>query len=212
MKLTQLMNSFDTLTLTKLEEYLAQPDVNLNSRYRTRGYHPLQGETLLTAACLLARVDIVTRLLEEKNTQGDLKLDIDYPSLDSQTGERTTPLICAVENDRLEIAKLLLVAGADPNVEKNGQTAMMIAEDANKPKMITLLRQKGADIRLPAPGSPPKRRLSLDNLPSLEAFRLSLTEEQKRPPTPPTPMVSSVVILEDPESVKSDISPRKRSL
>ena len=58
-----------------------------------------------------------------------------------------TPLVMAAYYDREEMLKKLLKLGADPNYqcEDSGETALMIAAEANLLNIITLLIESGAD-------------------------------------------------------------------
>jgi ankyrin repeat protein len=55
-----------------------------------------------------------------------------------------TPLIQAVINDDLEIAKLLLDNGADPNMEDAGYTPIEIGIHHGRPAVVQMLREHGA--------------------------------------------------------------------
>jgi len=58
----------------------------------------------------------------------------------------TTPLICAIEGNRIEIVKLLLAKGADVSqIEQFGDTPLMAAAGVDI-EMVKLLLDKGADI------------------------------------------------------------------
>jgi ankyrin repeat protein len=60
--------------------------------------------------------------------------------IDELDGDGRTALFCAVENEHLEVAKLLLEAGADiATKNRHGQTLMTLAAARERGKMETLL-------------------------------------------------------------------------
>lgn len=78
----------------------------------------------------------IVKLLLDRGAKVDsrnIKKGADY--------EGMTPLLmnCAMKDDCDEVTKLLLAAGADPNVEHRGQTALQIAQAKNNPKIIAVL-------------------------------------------------------------------------
>lgn len=63
---------------------------------------------------------------------------------------RLTPLAFAVKNNNLELAKLLLDLGANPNAEsQRGITPLMLAGKNRNDQMIYLLLQRGSRSKLP---------------------------------------------------------------
>jgi ankyrin repeat protein len=62
--------------------------------------------------------------------------------------EGRTPLFCAVENEHLEVAKLLLEAGADIETKnRHGQTLMSMAGGRERAEIRKLLRDYGAAFK-----------------------------------------------------------------
>jgi ankyrin repeat protein len=53
-----------------------------------------------------------------------------------------TPLIDAVNNNRVDVVKILLAAGADPTrTDEAGRTALAVAERNSQSELITLLKE-----------------------------------------------------------------------
>lgn len=66
-------------------------------------------------------------------------------NINKQNRHRTTALIWASANNYIEIVKLLLDKGADPNIKsKHGNTALIYAVYNNNIDMARLLKQYGA--------------------------------------------------------------------
>jgi ankyrin repeat protein len=62
------------------------------------------------------------------------------PNLPMEGG--VTPLIDAVNNNRVDVVKILLAAGADPTrTDEAGRTALAVAERNSQSELITLLKQ-----------------------------------------------------------------------
>ena len=61
----------------------------------------------------------------------------------------TTPLATAVSTGKVELARLLVYAGADPNVRNgSGQTALMGLDDEATAELVLLLSGAGANVNL----------------------------------------------------------------
>lgn len=73
----------------------------------------------------------------------------DYKDIDYLSGERSqTLLMFAAENENIEMIRLLLDRGANPNIQNSdGKTALMFAvmNDSPQRKIIQLLLDRGAD-------------------------------------------------------------------
>jgi ankyrin repeat protein len=59
--------------------------------------------------------------------------------------ELDAALLLAVRNDHLEASTLLLLAGADPNLEFNGHPLLLLAIDHARPAIVELLMARKAD-------------------------------------------------------------------
>src|SRR5262249_14172134 len=71
------------------------------------------------------------------------------------TVPETTPLIVAVRNRQLEAARMLLAAGADPNIVTNeGHTAIILSVEQDDLPMTNLLLISGAEQSLSCSGGP----------------------------------------------------------
>jgi ankyrin repeat protein len=81
-------------------------------------------------------VEVRALLAKGENVNGDPKED-----------EETTPLAAAVENGHIEIARLLLVSGAEVDRADSGKrTPLMMLDDGSTAAMAALLLSFGADI------------------------------------------------------------------
>ncbi len=101
-------------------------------------------------------LDSVRKLLDQK-------VDINGQS-------RVTPLIAAVDGDRLEVVRLLLQRGANPNVraEFNGQVALHFAAKKGNLAVVNLLLEKGAEPNIQDPSrQTPLWSASFQNHPSI---------------------------------------------
>lgn len=83
-------------------------------------------------------LDIIELLIS--NTNIDLSLSLDH----------TTALINAIENDNYDMVELLLINGADPNIQTEGRrsmenTALIFAVQNNLEDIVELLLRNGAD-------------------------------------------------------------------
>jgi len=69
-----------------------------------------------------------------------------YIDIDSKDYYGNTPLIIAIDHFRIGVIKLLLNAGANPDLHnKRKESALIIAATNNKPEIVTLLLNHGAD-------------------------------------------------------------------
>ena len=101
--------------------------------------NPASGLSASAAASAEGDPEMIKLLI--KNGKAD-------PNLSDLAGR--TPIFYAVENDKPEAVRLLLMAGADPNAQDNtGATPLMIASAKNYQDCVTLLlQQKGIDTTL----------------------------------------------------------------
>jgi ankyrin repeat protein len=128
-------------------------DVNLRLEKGTsgRGRFTTTGCTPFALAARASDVPLMKLLLT-------LGADPNVPNTD-----RTTPLLAAAgvgalgdgdeaagtEEEAVETVRLLLDQGADPNVvDENGETAMHGAAYQERPKVVELLAERGADIQV----------------------------------------------------------------
>jgi len=121
-----------------LLEVLLKKGVNVNQR-------DIDGNTILSKICYYARAnnkkytDVVKLLLEYKANPNASKTTDEL-----QKGE-TIPLLSAVDNEAVEITKMLINASADVNaMHKNGNNPLIIAHSRNNTVLIDLLVQAGA--------------------------------------------------------------------
>ncbi len=76
--------------------------------------------------------------------------------LNPYTIKTITPIVQAAVNGNIEIVKLLLEYGADPNFcQRNGETALADAANRGDTKLVNYLLEHGADPNVPTPiGTP----------------------------------------------------------
>lgn len=65
---------------------------------------------------------------------------------------RDTPLSVAIASGRVAVARVLLEAGADPNVDAGGQPAIHAAVLRGNTELVRLLAEHGADVNVPDRG------------------------------------------------------------
>ena len=103
---------------------------------------PEGNDELLQAAASLD-IEAVKRILESGVNPNECKDKYDHPVLESVADARE------VTEKHLEIAKLLLAYGADPNLGNYGPFLPSVCYMNRSEEMIRLLLEKGADITLP---------------------------------------------------------------
>lgn len=101
------------------------------------------GRTVLHLACAGGNLGIVNTVMEKTGRKMLNKLD----------AAGYTPLMDAVEQNHLEVVKVLLELGADVNARGAdvGQTALRIAAGEGSLEMARVLVEAGADPLLPGP-------------------------------------------------------------
>ena len=101
---------------------------------------PLQneyGSVALHKACAYGHLECAKALL---GAGADINKQANYGS---------TPLIVAAYNGKIQVVEALLNAGADKAVKKeNGKTALDLAQQANYPAIVKLLRPRGVFSRI----------------------------------------------------------------
>ena len=97
------------------------------------------GRTLLLMATLRSDKEIVERMLS---------LDV-YADVDCADDKGDTPLIVACRNGNVEIARMLIKAGARINLQNNeGTTALMVCAETGNKAIAKELIEAGADRHL----------------------------------------------------------------
>ena len=161
----------------------------------------------LAFACNCANVSIVSLLLR----YGAL---VDMPGVPS-------PLVAAVDKDNYDIAKSLINAGANVNVqeEKIGATPLMIASARGNLSMVQLLLQSGTDVTIQskigytaydaAKGCQHQKILTLLTIKSFEQAQkyLSSSEEYQESEIVTSPQYEEILL----ESQSSDTTPQFNS-
>lgn len=126
---------------------------------------PDSGASALNAASSWGRFDIVRCLLQEGadetrlgwtplmravalGTLNEVKSQLKKESdLSKRDAHDRTPYLLSLSGGDLEKAKLLFAAGANPNdTGQSGNTALMVAVDADNPHLLKWLLATGADI------------------------------------------------------------------
>ena len=105
--------------------------------------HPQYGNTPLSRACFMNRVEVVKRLLQRG---ADPNLRITYRS--PVDGRVEKGVVALMFSRSLEAVTALLEAGADPNVhDEEGTTPLMRAVLATPPAAVEALLAAGADAQ-----------------------------------------------------------------
>jgi ankyrin repeat protein len=103
--------------------------------------HPRYGNTPLSRACFMNRVEVVKRLLQ-RGADPNLRMTYRSP-VDGRVEEGAVALMFSRS---LEAVTALLEAGADPNVhDEDGTTPLMRAVLATPPAAVKALLAAGAD-------------------------------------------------------------------
>jgi hypothetical protein len=106
---------------------------------------------LMLGASLSARADQIHKAVFKGDLNRVVALLKDHPDLvEEKDSLGQTPLIVAVNHNKLEIAELLLANGANVNArDSHMHTPLMVALGIyNHDKMVRLLLAKGADVNL----------------------------------------------------------------
>lgn len=103
---------------------------------------PVAHSTSMHSAAEDGRIDLLNLLLDRAGGRAALDT-FDYVS--------RTPLLCAVERNDLEMARLLIAAGANVDAhdeQRIGNTALREAAESGSLEMVELLLRAGADPRI----------------------------------------------------------------
>ncbi|WP_165024397.1 ankyrin repeat domain-containing protein [Dysgonomonas sp. ZJ279] len=104
---------------------------------------------LLFPATVLAQSNDMTDLfLFIKNNDTKLVMSLNDVNVNIVDKNMYTPLMYAVKNKNLELAKYIIFKGAEINCLKNGYNALIIAAENKDLKMLELLYTNGADLCL----------------------------------------------------------------
>lgn len=88
----------------------------------------------------------ILNLIDENNLEEMKKLDLSDFTLNQLDSIDTPPLFYAIEKGNFEIVKLLLLCGANPNIQFNGQIPLNIAIRNGEHSIITELLDFHANI------------------------------------------------------------------
>lgn len=129
--------------------YVQGADAELVAAVREHDQH--QAERLLKAGADVNASDVWgTRALALAARGGDVDLTrllLEFGAMVDARGEGFTPLGAAALHGQSETVRLLLQAGADPNLKSsNGRTPLMEAVVANRPDIAQVLMEHGAEI------------------------------------------------------------------
>ncbi|MFZ6772555.1 ankyrin repeat domain-containing protein [Undibacterium sp. SXout7W] len=151
---TILMLALRENSMTVFDQLLKADDIKLEAR-------AVNGDTALMLACFLGNTEAVKKLIAagaEINQVGWAPLhyaaakgntDIiallleHFAYIDTESPNKTTPLMMAVRSGKLEAVSLLLEEGADPHLKNTlGLTALDFAEEIEQREIAALLQQK----------------------------------------------------------------------
>jgi hypothetical protein len=112
------------------------------------------GQFPLYTAVNTHAVDIARKLLDygANPDLGMTERRSSYATTDEPMQVTATPLLKAIDSDRIELVKMLLCAKADVNqADQDGYTPLVLAVEKGMTDVVTLLLQNGADIECVGP-------------------------------------------------------------
>ena len=137
---------FDDVDINKLSQqglinYLSETvkensldrTINIISRIQDLDRPDRYGYTILNAACMSGRIDVVRYLVE------NCRIDINKKGI-----EDSTSIICAAINEHYEIVKYLVEHGADPNIrDPVNKTAYDFLNENQERRIRSIANQHG---------------------------------------------------------------------
>jgi len=137
-----------------IDTLLSAPDIKLEQ-------HARNGDTALMLASFLGNIDVVKKLVAagaEVNQPGwsavhyaaasgsveTLDFLLEHAAyIDSESPNKTTPLMMALRFGKYDTAKALIDGGADVSLKNDaGMTAMNFAEESERKDLISLLKNR----------------------------------------------------------------------
>lgn len=107
---------------------LLQRGANVDAKDRRFGMTPLH------LACKYSHYDIAHLLIKN------------HASVDEVSRHRSTPLHLALENENLDLVRLLLDHGANPEAKKYGKSPLHLAAEAKSVPIAKVILDRGADV------------------------------------------------------------------
>ncbi|MFZ6686338.1 ankyrin repeat domain-containing protein [Undibacterium sp. SXout11W] len=154
-----LMIAIREKSIKVIETLLNAPDIKLEQ-------HARNGDTALMLASFLGDIDVVKKLFAagaEVNQPGwsavhyaaasgsveTLDFLLEHAAyIDSESPNKTTPLMMALRFGKYDTAKVLIDAGADINLKNDaGMTAMNFAQESERKDLILLLKNRAAALQ-----------------------------------------------------------------
>ena len=151
---TMLMLALRENSMSVFDQLLKADDIKLEAR-------AINGDTALMLACFLGNTEAVKKLIAagaeinqpgwaplhyaaaKGNTEIIALLLEHFAYIDTESPNKTTPLMMAVHSGNLDAVSLLLQEGADPRLKNmQGMTALNFAEEIEQREIAALLQQK----------------------------------------------------------------------
>lgn len=149
-----LMLALRENSMSVFDQLLKADDIKLEAR-------AINGDTALMLACFLGNTEAVKKLIAagaeinqpgwaplhyaaaKGNTEIIALLLEHFAYIDTESPNKTTPLMMAVHSGNLDAVSLLLQEGADPRLKNmQGMTALNFAEEIEQREIAALLQQK----------------------------------------------------------------------
>lgn len=133
-QISDIWNAIENNDVTKVKRILTQADINTGELFNPKG------QSILHVAAALGNQLIIGAILE---------CNIPTMTPDILNSNLSSPLHIAIINDKLEVVKVLINFGADPNIEDEfGQTPLLLCSIHSRTEIAQFLCESNLAGRL----------------------------------------------------------------